>query len=37
MVASGFDYDHIGMEVAAYGVQGTARRNLAACGHVTCP
>jgi hypothetical protein len=37
MVAANFDYNQIGMEVAAYGVQGTARSSLQSCGHVTCP
>ncbi len=36
MIAVNFDYDLIAEEIAAYAVEGTARQNLARCGHVVC-
>jgi hypothetical protein len=37
MVAASFDYDHIGLEVSAYAVEGAAAKSLQQCGKVTCP
>jgi hypothetical protein len=37
MVAAGFDYNKIGLEVSAYAVEGDARKSLQQCGQIRCP
>jgi hypothetical protein len=37
MIAAGFDYDRIAMEISAYAVEDGARHSLQSCGRVVCP